>query len=66
MDAKARSVSFMRVTLNHRRDAEAKARCRTSPWLEDSFPMTEIPEVADVRDDERETELILRAHLPEV
>src|SRR5260370_2016101 len=28
--------------------------------------MTEIPEVADVRDDERETELILRAHLPEV
>src|SRR6202022_3876407 len=28
--------------------------------------MTEIPEVADVRDDERETELVLRAHLPEV
>ena len=28
--------------------------------------MTEIPEVANVRDDEREAELILRAHLPEV
>src|SRR5437016_1788050 len=28
--------------------------------------MTQIPEGADVRDDECETELILRAHLPEV
>src|SRR3989475_2460291 len=42
------------------------ARCCTIAQLEDSFLVTEIPEVANVRDDEREAELILRAHLPEV
>src|SRR6266851_1734745 len=38
----------------------------TRDGLEDFFLMKEIPESADVRDDERDAELILRAHLPEV
>src|SRR5467141_4824678 len=63
----------MGVILNHKRRYPGSRlggdRCRQvlhNHPLEDSFLMTEIPEVANVRDDEREAELILRAHLPEV
>src|SRR6266852_236627 len=63
----------MGVILNHKRrypgsrlGGDRRRQVLHNHPLEDSFLMTEIPEVANVRDDEREAELILRAHLPEV
>src|SRR6266480_3062073 len=66
MDAKARSVSFIGVILNHSRTCRRLKRHRQAWRLEDSFLMAEIPERANVGDDEGETKLILRAHLSEV
>src|SRR5437773_955336 len=66
MDAKARSVSFIGVILNHSRPCRRLKRHRQAWRLEDSFLMAEVPERANVGDDEGETKLILRAHLSEV
>ena len=56
----------MCATLNHNRRYRADAPGSTHASLKNLLLMTQIPEGADVRDDECETELILRAHLPEV
>src|SRR5690349_6313773 len=67
MDAKASSASFMRATLNHnRRYPDWISWEDTRPSLKNLLLAAQIPESADVRDDECDAELILRAHLPEI
>src|SRR5260370_841730 len=66
MDANATSESLMGVSLNHGRRDSGQNPVLHKPRLEDSFLMTEISEGADVRDDKRQAELILLAHLAEV
>src|SRR6266446_9445492 len=67
MDGKARSVSFMGVTLNHsRRYPDSISWQHTSSPLKKLFLMAQVSESADVRDNECETELVLCTYLSEV
>src|SRR5207302_8199955 len=65
MDAKARSASFM-CHIKSQAEILKLSPALQKPLLEDFFLVTEIPEGADVGNDERQAELILRPHLPEI
>src|SRR5260370_32712839 len=67
MDGKARSVSFMGVTLNNRRRyPDGISWQHISSSLKKLFLMAQVSESADVRDNECETELVLCPYLSEV
>src|SRR5260370_12197946 len=62
MDAKARSVSFIGITLDHNRRRRPEGRRCSTQILKNLFLAAEVSEGAEIGDDQRRAELILGAH----